>query len=119
MSELKPYAEPIMANQLKQGEIYVMVSYVDSDMLVPELRTLIFLGRDVTNKSDDLLYFQDIGSYVDLGAFPKNLGGQSELYHCRDNQLKNIFVIEKAIDELRRCSVRRQGRQSDEYDFLR
>jgi hypothetical protein len=118
MSELKPYAEPVAVPKLVQGDIYFIVTYVDNHMLVPDIKTLVFLGRDVANEGDDLLYFQDIDSYVKSGAFPNNASAGGELYTCANNQLNNIFELDNMRDELRRCAMRRSGRQGEPYDFL-
>jgi hypothetical protein len=111
------YAEPVVASQLEQGEIYFMLSYLDNHMLVPDLKTLVFLGRDVTGNADSLLYFQDTDSYITIGPFPKNSPGAGSIFHCSDDQLKGIFLLEKATDELRRCVARRSRKQPGQYEF--
>jgi len=45
--ELKPYAEPVAASLLKQGEVYFSVQFADEDMLVPIMETLVFAGRNL------------------------------------------------------------------------
>lgn len=117
MYELKPYAEPVVASQLEQGEIYFMLNYFDNYMLVPDLKTLVFLGRDVTGSADSLLYFQDVESYASLGPYPENALGPGSIFHCSDDQLNGIFILEKATDELRRCATRRSQKQPGQYEF--
>ena len=33
--ELKPYAEPVTASELKQGSVYFSVTFADDDMTIP------------------------------------------------------------------------------------
>ena len=118
MTDLKPYAEPINEAQLEVGEIYFMLNFLDEYMLVPDLKTLVFLGQDVEGKKDGMLYFQDIHSYVRSGAYPKNPLAQGDIYHCSAEQLSCIFSLEKATDELRRCAERRMKKRPGSYEFL-
>lgn len=115
--ELKPYAEPVAASALWSQETYFMVTYLDLDMLVPEIKTLVFLGRDIEGLGNGDLYFQDLESYTTLGAYP-NAKGKGDLYSCTEDQLNNIFELDKAIDELSRCSIRRAMNSPGKYEFL-
>lgn len=117
-TELKPYAEPVPASALSPKENYFMVTYLDVGMLVPEIKTLVFLGKDIDDTGNVRLNFQDIESYVALGAYTNRAQGMGELYTCAENQLKNIFELDKAIDELTRCALRRAKRPSGAYEFL-
>jgi hypothetical protein len=44
--ELKPYAGPFPQEELKIGETYFAVLFLDDDGVVPLLETLVFIGRD-------------------------------------------------------------------------
>jgi hypothetical protein len=57
--ELKPYAEPVSPEELKIGETYFAVLFLDDDGLVPTLEPKIFIGRDLEPEDDGKLYFQD------------------------------------------------------------
>jgi hypothetical protein len=118
-TDLKPYAEPVTASKLTPGEVYFMVTYVDNHMLLPEIQTLVFLGRDVAGDKDNCLYFQNVESYVTLGPYPNNAQGSGDLYSCTDNQLNNIFEFDNAIDEFLRCNIRRKKNPTDQYEFLK
>ena len=41
---LKPYAEPIVASELKEDAIYYLVNFVDEEMLVPTVETVVYVG---------------------------------------------------------------------------
>lgn len=117
MSDLNSFATPVVSSQLEHGEIYFMLNYLDNQMLVPDIKTLVFLGRNLAGDSDSLLYFQDIGSFPTIGPISPSYEGQSNIFHCEDDQLKGIFLLENAIDELLRCAKRRSKRMPGPYEF--
>jgi hypothetical protein len=45
--ELKPYAEPVVAAELKEGSVYFAVTFADEDTLIPTMETVVFVGRDL------------------------------------------------------------------------
>lgn len=102
-----PYAEPVTPSDLRKDQSYFMVTYVDEDMLVPVVQTLIFLGRNATGKHPGFLCFQDAESFFDLGPYPQKKRGPGDLYVCPDEGLSNIFTLEKALKSLSRCLERR------------
>ena len=56
--ELKPYAEPVLATDLNEGSVYFLVTFVDNDLHIPVIETLVFVGKG----DDGLLQFQDVQS---------------------------------------------------------
>ncbi len=102
-------AEPVNASRLTRGEVYFKVDYLDSDKLVPVMKSLVFLGRDVTGARDNSLCFQDLESFLALGNRDDDDEDWGSLYRCDDDQLRNIFVLDKAIDEFLRCTLRRKS----------
>lgn len=60
--DLKPYAEPLAVSDLKKGEIYYSVRYIDDEMLVPVMNTLVFVGADLDPDDPGKLYFHDVDS---------------------------------------------------------
>ena len=59
--ELKPYAEPVTASLLKQGEANFSVQYVDGDGHIPIVETWVFAGRKLSPEdTGDTLYFQEM-----------------------------------------------------------
>jgi hypothetical protein len=108
--ELKPYAEPVSERELKEGEIYFFVNFVDDEMLIPTMETVVFVGKNLDRGDTDRVYFQDIDSFrrgirfstaqdEDFAMFQS--GSQSELGH--------VFEYEGALDVLMACSVRRRS----------
>lgn len=107
MDNLNVFAEPIVASQLKEGEIYFMLNFFDDHLLVPHLRTVIYIGRDVTGENDGKLYFQDFPSYTASGAYPHVRNGTAEIISCADDQVNHVFEFDKAVAVLQQCAARR------------
>ncbi|UOD27742.1 hypothetical protein INH39_19815 [Massilia violaceinigra] len=108
MNDSHLYAEPIEVFELRQGDLYFMLNYFDEDLLIPELQTLVFLGREVTGENVSLLYFQDIESYTIRGPYPNFTDGPGDIFHCTDDQLGCIFRLDKAVSALQNCVKRRE-----------
>ena len=60
--DLKPYAEPVDARDLKEGQLYFSLGFLDEDLVIPTLAPVVFIGNGVES-GEDLLYFQDAESY--------------------------------------------------------
>jgi hypothetical protein len=111
--ELKPYAEPVSAGDLKEGEVYFAVNYVDDNMLIPTLETLVFVGRnlDPNDVETDVrkVYFQDVESYLRGIRRNSPSDGDQAMFSCGpESQVSHIFKYEHALDELMRCALRRR-----------
>lgn len=106
--ELKSYAEPVKADELVEGQIYFSVQFVDRDLLIPVMETWAFAGRNLDPEEEgDLLYFQDVESYregVRYGSTAEN-GARFQVQDV--DQIKHIFIFERALEELMKCSLRR------------
>jgi hypothetical protein len=61
--ELKNYSEPVVPEELRTGEKYFGVQYLDENMLVPVLEPKVFIGRNLVPEDENEFYFQDYGSY--------------------------------------------------------
>jgi hypothetical protein len=96
--ELKPYAEPVSSNELQEGAVYFAVNYVDDEMLIPLMETLVFIGRNLEPGDVGTVYFQDVESYREGVRY----GSDAE------NELGHIFDYEQALDGLMHCSLRRK-----------
>lgn len=105
--QLKPYAEPVSANELKRGKEYFSVTFVDDECCIPIIDTLVFMGKT----DEGLLRFQDVVSYR-RGVRPDQDPGEGHatLYECTEDQVSAIFDYERALDVLMRCSLKRRDR---------
>jgi len=56
-------AEHVAASELRVHETYFIVEFNDGSMLIPSLRPVVFVGRNLLNGDLDKLYFQDYESF--------------------------------------------------------
>jgi len=109
--ELPPHAEPVSSTDLKAGDVYFAVNYVDDEMLFPLVETLVFVGRNLEPGDVGRVYFQDIESYregVKYGAHLEDDWAKFEV--GSESDLSHIFSFERALEVLMRCSLRRKAR---------
>lgn len=107
--ELKPYAEPVSANKLKEGSIYFFLGYVDDEMLIPGLEPVVFVGRNLDPEDEERVYFQDLDSYrrgVRYDSATK--GDDATFYTGSENEEGHVFEYERALDQLMLCSLKRR-----------
>jgi len=110
--ELKPYASPVTASALKEGEVYFSVQFADDEMLIPIVETWVFAGKRPGPKEGEThLYFQDIESYLQGVRFGSSAAERANFQLALEGSANHIFEYEQALDELMKCSLRR-GRQS-------
>ena len=107
--ELKEYAEPVSANELREGEIYFSVNYVDDDMLVPVMETIVFIGRNLEPGDVGQVYFQDVESHREGVRYGWDReDGLAKFQTGSENEVSNILEYEQALDALMRCSLNRK-----------
>mgnify|MGYP003484114922 FL=1 len=108
--ELKPYSEPISAEDLREGEIYFSITFADDRMLVPSLEPLVFIGRDLETGDSHEAYFQDVESYRRGMRFSGGVeSGPGKITSGSDNQLGHLLSHEAALEVLMGCSLRRRA----------
>jgi hypothetical protein len=61
--ELKPYGEPVLPEELKIGETYFAVLFLDDHGFIPALEPKVYIGRDLEPGDEGKFYFQDNLSY--------------------------------------------------------
>jgi len=107
--ELKPYAESITSNELREGEIYFFVQFVDDKLLIPTMATVVFIGRNLEEGDENQVYFQDIESYRRGVRYDSAAADDAAVFECgSENELGHVFDYEHAISELLACSLRRK-----------
>ena len=55
--ELKPYAEPVSPETLREGEVYFAVFFLDDEAMIPTLVPRVFIGRDLEPNDEREIYF--------------------------------------------------------------
>lgn len=106
--ELKPYAEPVSAINLKQGSVYFFLNYIDDGMLFPTLEPMVFVGKDLESGDIEQVYFQDAESYQQGIRHDSAGDGNARFFSGAEKDTNHIFEYEFALDELIRCSLRRK-----------
>jgi hypothetical protein len=107
--ELVSHAEPVSSDELRKGEVYYAVNYIDAEMLQPEIESLVFIGKDLEPEDVGKAYFQDLSSHSEgVGYDWDSADGPAKFYSGPENELNHIFTYEKMLNELMKCSIRRQ-----------
>lgn len=106
--ELKSYAEPMSADELCEGEVYFSVRYMDDEMLIPTIDTLVFIGRDLEPGDSGKLYFQDADSYLGGVRIKTATEDDGAIFLLEPVEKPWIFNFDQALDLLLKCSLRRQ-----------
>jgi len=110
--DLPDYAEPVSASYLREGQIYFAVTYVDNEMLVPVMETIVFIGRNLEPDDLDQVYFQDIWSHREGVSYSESDDGRATFQCGAEAEIGHIFEYEHALEELMRCALRRQAKKS-------
>ena len=105
---IKPFAEYVLWPDLAVGQTYFAVDFVDDDLHVPEVRPLVFVGRNLNEGDSNLLYFQDAYSYRDGLRFETLAEGDDALFHTIADTSPFVQTFERALDVLLRCSLERR-----------
>jgi hypothetical protein len=109
--ELKPYAHPVSASDLKEGVIYFFVNFSDDAMLIPTMEPVVFIGRNLDANDGGAVYFQDIDSYqqgVRYCSPAENENENAMIYSGSENEMGHVFEFDHALEELMRCALRRR-----------
>jgi len=105
--DLPPYVEHVPVEQLQAEQVYFIVSFLDQDMRVPELRPFVFVGRNLETEEPGKIYFQDFESFATGVRYDS--GGEAEFQSFFPEQSSGVCDYEKALEVLMRCSLRRRS----------
>lgn len=110
--ELKPYAEPVSPEELREGEMYFAVFFLDDDAMVPVLAPRVFIGRDLETGDQGEIYFQDFDSYK-RGVRFESASEKDDDAVFEKGAERHIFEYERALDVLMSCALRRRKALGD------
>ena len=105
--DLPPYAIYAAAEALIVGEAYFMLHYLDDRLTIPELKPVVFIGRDLEEGKSGNLYFQDAGSYIAGMRYESATGDCDAVFHTVSEGTPLVFEFERALDRLLYCSLTR------------
>lgn len=107
--ELKSYAEPISDRELQEESVYFFVNFVDEEMLIPTMETVVYVGKNLEADDVDQVYFQDIASFRRGVRYETAGEGDDAVFQSgSQHELGHVFEYEHALDVLLACSIRRE-----------
>jgi hypothetical protein len=104
--ELPAQSAPVRPDQLKTGQVYWAVKFVDQAMLIPLLEPRVFIGRDLEDGEPGELYFQDAQSY--FSASGAETAGA--VVTMQESDMTYLFEFDAALHRLLLCWQRQKGR---------
>ena len=110
--KVKPYSTPVLAERLVRGSAYYILSYFDDDLTIPEIRTIVYIGKNVDDVEDGMFYFQNFESYFRLGSYPNHRHGDGEVFRFPETGLATVFELPEVVNSLKSCI--RRSRLPDE-----
>ena len=108
--QLKPYAEPVSVGALDEDEIYYIVSFLDEEMLIPEVSPVVYLKDGIDGGDEELVYFRDAESFLLSKAEGNRNDYIGSMHSFRRDELGNVYTFDNALDVLLNCSLRRVSR---------
>ena len=107
-TELPPYGEPVSPDEMRVGQVYFSLHFLDKDLLVPCLQPLIFLGVDLDGENKNERYFQDFNSHRAGVRYGGRRDGESACFEvCGPDGGNHIFDYEHALRLLMLCGLTR------------
>lgn len=107
---IKPYSVPITPGELKIGDIYFRVVFLDSAGKVPEWLTLVFVEKIDEDGKGPIYCFQDAGSFHDgFRHTDDDAAGEVSLHYFEETGINGIYCFEEALDIMLEVSLRRSG----------
>ena len=104
---VSPAAQYVLSPNLVVGETYFLIDFVDEAMLVPEVRPLVFIGRNLRDGDANILYFQDAFSYRDGIRYETVNESDDALFHTIADTSPFVQEFARALDALLHCSLER------------
>jgi hypothetical protein len=96
--------EPVDPGDLKVGEVYFDIGFVDENLLVPSVTTLVL--TEVSNK-DGLRVFSFEEATAHYNGVPAESAEYPVLYEYDENSITSIFDFNGFLDNMLLCAVRR------------
>ena len=113
--ELRPWSEYLESDDLKVGEVYFTLQYLDSQTFIPQLIPLVFIGKNLDPGDDDMLYFQETSSYIggvrpyeDGATWGAEPGALEVVVHTMKSRDCRAMTYDSALNDLLLCALRRQ-----------
>lgn len=93
-----------MTVELEKGKAYFDVSYSDDDLIIPNIETLIYVGKDILESGK--YYFQTPGCYFQNGPFytvtDESIKAELEIVsmdECWAEMLETIDTLQSLLNQ--------------------
>ena len=95
--DVPPFAVYAAAEALIVGNTYFRLLYVDQRLSIPELKPVVFIGRNLGEGDSGNLYFQDAASYIAGVRFGSATGDGDPEFHTVAEETPFVYEFEKAL----------------------
>lgn len=107
--EINELIEPVAADDLREAGVYFQLKDFDSDCFLLEVTPWVYLGRDLDEEDDGVLYFQDACSHRDGVRMSDRTRRDEVTFQLARVESQNVmYEFEKALEQLMWCSTRRR-----------
>lgn len=93
----------VSPNDLRAQDTYLMVSFFDEALLIPEITTVVYLGKDIFSEGDEKHYFQGYESFKN-----KTKAVDVEVIEAAEDKLMNFYDLDGAAALLEECARRKR-----------
>jgi|GEM_PF-5259936 len=100
--EVSPQGEPVSEKELTEYSIYYLVNFIDEKTIIPVMRTVVFVGKNLEPDDVNSFYFQDIDSYHG-GKGYEHADSYADFLVCSAQELKSVYDLEHALERLIYC----------------
>jgi hypothetical protein len=93
----RPIVSNISPEELVLKSIYFMLTFFDGDLLIPDVETVVYLGRDIFEEGDEFHYFEYFQQY---SAMRKNSVTYDKQQLIRTDQKLRNFYTAAGVSEI-------------------
>jgi hypothetical protein len=108
--ELKPYADYVRSEDLREESVYFYVTFIDHEGLIPMLQPVVYIGNNLEPGDTGTVYFQDAGSFlagVRLSQLNENDEEIRAVVYSFPSESGHVLKYDQALDVLLFCSTKR------------
>lgn len=96
----------LMPSELRESETFFRIGYLDSDLLIPVIDTLVYIGKD--EDDDGRTYAVFVDAEIDSGISDCDAPGRTQHRYPIDS-MSGLFTFERALERLMICSLARKA----------
>jgi hypothetical protein len=89
----------VASRDLKEKQAYLMISFFDDELQIPDITTVVYLGKDIFGEGGQNHYFQEYSAFVNSSSESANM------IEAPEDQLMNFFDLRGASQLLAYCQA--------------